>query len=195
MKVNETPVNWKTIVIATVLSVILSTVSSYIITSNIPGQLGPQGETGPTGSQGPQGEQGPVGPPGPQGEQGVTGAQGPRGSQGPPGESYTYEDFLEYVSETLETVKTWEGSADRKTELFYVPVNQIKISWNLKTSTYSHFTIWLYNANEDFSTDSWLSLEEQPQGETYAYINPGYYYLEFSVSDCQYTVIVETVIK
>ena len=81
------------------------------------------------------------------------------------------------------------------TELFYVPVNQIKIIWNLRPQEYGGFTIYLHKEGSKYSTESWSSLDEQPQGETYAYITPGYYYLEFSVYNCQYTVTVETVTR
>ena len=56
-----------------------------LLTWNIMGQPGPQGEPGPAGPQGPQGEPGPAGPQGPQGEPGPAGPQGPQGEIGPAG--------------------------------------------------------------------------------------------------------------
>ena len=186
---SESRLNVQTLIAAIVISVILSVSVSYMIIPSGTGELGPQGPIGEPGPPGPKGEKGDTGPQGPQGP------AGPEGPLGPPGESYSYEEFLEYISEELETVKTWTGSADRKTELFYVPVNQIKITWSLKTQQYASFSISLYEEGDEFYTDFWMSLEDQPQGETYTYITPGYYYLEFSVLNCQYTVTVETVTK
>lgn len=195
---SESKLNVQTLIAAIVISVILSVSVSYMIIPSGTGELGFQGPIGETGPPGPKGEKGDTGLQGPQGEAGSPGTKGEKGDigpQGPPGESYSYEEFLEYISEELETVKTWTGSADRKTELFYIPVNQIKISWDLDTDQYSSFTIWLYEEGDEYYTDGWLSLDAQPQGETYAYIAPGYYYLEFSVYGCQYTVTIETVTK
>jgi len=192
---SESKLNLQTLIAAVLISVILSVSISYMIVpsgTGEPGLQGPIGETGPPGSKGEKGDAGPQGSTGSQGPQGPAGPEGP---PGPPGESYSYEEFLENISEELETVKTWTGSTDRKTELFHVPVNQIKITWSLVPSQYSSFTIVLYEEGDEYPTDSWLSLEEQPQGETYAYIDPGYYYLEFSVYSCQYTVTVETVTR
>jgi len=192
---SESKLNVQTLIVAIVISVIVSVSVSYMIVPSGTGELGLLPDDfiqGPVGETGPPGPQGETGSPGPQGETGPQGSQGP---PGPPGEAYSYEDFLEYVSEELETMKTWTGSADRKTELFHVPVNQIKITWSLMPQQYSGFTIWLYEEGEEYPTESWLSLDEQPQGETYAYIDPGYYYLEFTVFKCQYTVTVETVTR
>ncbi len=87
---------------------------------------------------------------------------------------------------------TFSGSSDRTTDLFYVPGNQIRISWDLETEQYSYFAIYLYKEGEAYATDIWGSLEEDPQGDTYAYIDPGWYYFDFSVLYCDYTVTVET---
>jgi hypothetical protein len=63
-----------------------------LMTQNITGPTGSQGETGATGSQGEtgatgsQGIQGEIGPTGPQGEVGATGSQGEVGATGPQGE-------------------------------------------------------------------------------------------------------------
>ena len=206
---SETKINMKTMIIAVVISVILSVGISFMISPSpqeivgSQGPPGPQGAIGDTGIQGVVGPQGPPGEtgqgekgdPGPQGErgsQGPVGQMGPAGPEGPPGESYSYEEFLEYVSEELETVLTFSGSTDRTTNLFYVPVNQIKISWVIDTGQISFFSIYLCEEGDDYYTETWGSLEDQAQGDTYAYISPGYYYLEFSVMNCDYTVTVET---
>lgn len=63
----------------------------YLLTANIKGQPGPQGDMGPVGPQGlqgpagAQGAQGPKGDPGSAGEMGPAGPQGPVGAQGPIG--------------------------------------------------------------------------------------------------------------
>ena len=194
---SDNKINMQTVIIAVVISVILSVGISYMISPSSQEAVGPQGPPGTEGNTGPQGLPGEKGDPGPQGErgsQGLTGPTGPPGPEGPPGESYSYEEVLEYVSEELEAVLTFTGSTDRNTNLFYVPVNQIKISWDLDVGQISAFSIWLYNYKEgvDYLTDIWGSLVEQPQGDTYAYVDPGYYYLEFDVIRCDYTVTVET---
>ena len=97
-----------------------------------------------------------------------------------------------YTPGTWSMLKTWNGSADRTTELFYVPSNQTKITWNLELGQYPYFSIRMRNEKGVY-VDSWLSLEEQPEGEAYVYIDPGNYYLEFSVVNCSYTVTVESV--
>jgi len=71
-------IDYKTIIISIVFSVILSTGTIMTVPQVQDALRGPQGE------QGPQGVQGPQGPPGPQGPQGV---QGPTGEQGPQGET------------------------------------------------------------------------------------------------------------
>ncbi len=193
--------NIQTLMIAVIISVILSVGISYIIS---PSTVGPQGPTGPEGIQGPpgrtgdtgyQGETGAQGPRGERGLQGLTGTRGPAGADGQPGESYTYEEFLEFVAEELDTVLTFSGSTYRTTNLFYVPNNQIKISWELNPEDIAGFHIALYKEGGTFPTKSWLNLEDQPQGDTYAYISPGYYYLDFTALWCSYTVTVETVIR
>lgn len=97
-----------------------------------------------------------------------------------------------YTPGTGAVLKTWNGSADRTTELFHVPSNQTKITWRLELGQYPYFSIRMRNEKGVY-VDSWLSLEEQPEGETYAYILPGNYYLEFSVVNCSYMVTVESV--
>lgn len=99
----------------------------------------------------------------------------------------------EYSPGTWNRIKRWTGWADKTTELFYVPSDQMKIIWDLDVGKSAYFDIKLYNENRDY-IDSWLSLSEQPSGETYAYLDPGFYYLEFSVLDCYYIVKVEAVV-
>ena len=188
---SESKLNVQTLIAAIVISVILSVSVSYMIIPSGTGELGSQGPIGETGPPGPQGPIGETGSPGPQGE---TGPQGPLGPPGPPGESYSYEEFLEHISEELDTVKTWSGSASITTELFYVPVNQIKITWELETTAFTLFGIVLYEEGADVMTSMW-TIQADPQGVTYAYIEPGYYYLDLAAANCEYTVTVETVTK
>jgi len=96
-----------------------------------------------------------------------------------------------YSMGVWDVLKTWNGSASKTTELFYVPSNQIRIRWSLDTNQFSYFTISLFRESTNYSIISWSSLEEEPEGETYSYVAPGYYYLNFSVNDCKYNVIVE----
>ncbi len=87
-------VDYKTVVIATFLSVILSTGIIMTVPQVQDALRGPQGEPGPKGEPGLQGVQGlqglkgdtgDVGPEGPEGPIGLAGEQGPMGPQGPPG--------------------------------------------------------------------------------------------------------------
>lgn len=100
---------------------------------------------------------------------------------------------FEYSPGTWTRIKKWTGSADKTTELFYVPSDQMRIIWDLDVGKYAYFSIKLYDEDGDY-LEGWLLLNEQPSGETYAYVEPGFYYLEFSVSDCYYNVKVEVVI-
>ena len=188
---------WNTVIIGVVIAVVLSTATSYFMISSFgkTGSQGPQGERGPQGLQGSQGlrgEQGLRGPTGPKGDTGSQGIQGPAGPQGPPGEPFAgYEMDFDYQAGTWNTLKTWTGSSDRYTELFYIPSQQIRISWNLDLGGPSLFWISIYKEGDEYNTDSWGHLDEQPQGETMAYLDPGTYYLKFSVIDCTYRVSVE----
>jgi hypothetical protein len=78
-------IDYKTIVISIVFSVILSTGTIMTVPQVQDALRGPQGEQGPQGVQGSQGPMGEIGPMGPQGVQGPTGEQGPQGEQGPAG--------------------------------------------------------------------------------------------------------------
>jgi len=75
-------IDYKTIIISIVFSVILSTGTIMTVPQVQDALRGPQGEQGPQGVQGTTGETGPMGP---QGIQGPTGEQGPQGEQGPSG--------------------------------------------------------------------------------------------------------------
>ena len=192
---SENKLNVQTLITAVVISVILSVSVSYMIIPSGISEIGPQGSPGEAGPPGPKGEKGDTGTQGLTGLQGPQGPIGPEGPLGPPGETHSYEEFLEYISEELETILTFSGSTTRKTNLFYVPVNQIKISWDLDGGQLSSFTMYLYEEGDNMYTDTWMSLEAQHQGDTYAYIDPGYYYLHFWVYSCDYTVTVETVTR
>ena len=85
-------IDWKTIIIAIIFSVIIFTVITMTVPQvqdalrGLQGEVGPQGEPGPqgdTGGIGPTGEAGPVGP---QGIQGLEGPMGPQGLEGVAGE-------------------------------------------------------------------------------------------------------------
>ena len=184
-----------------IIAVLLSVGISYMLITPREGPAGPPGESivGPQGIQGIQGQVGPVGPTGADGKDGLqglkgdTGIMGPVGPQGPPGEVYSEDIPPEDTLGELD-VKMWIGSASRITDLFYVPVGQIKITWDIIPSEgyITYFSIWLYERGSDTPNSCWLGLEEQPIGETYAYIEPGYYYLEFTVINCRYVVTVES---
>jgi hypothetical protein len=77
---SDNEINWKTVIVAVVISVILSGVISYMI---LP--AGPQGPPGPQGPQGLQGLQGVQGIQGEKGDKGDKGDQGDTGPQGPSG--------------------------------------------------------------------------------------------------------------
>lgn len=191
-------INLTTLAAAVIISVILSVGISYTI---LPGILSVEGPQGPTGSQGPTGLKGDAGPTGPQGPQGIQGPLGTQGEQGPPGpegpqglpgEPYTgFELEYDFVNGQWNEIASWTGSASRTTELFLVPSQQIRITWDLDTGQISGFYISLYEQGDAYPTDSWSDVSAQPQGETMAYINPGVYYLDFGVVNCDYTVTVE----
>lgn len=188
---------WNTVIIAVVIAVVLSTATSYLMISSFgkPGPQGPQGERGPQGLQGSQGlrgEQGPRGATGPKGDTGSQGIQGPAGPKGSPGEPFAgYEMDFDYITGTWNTLKTWTGAAQRTTELFAIPSYQIRISWNLVPGQISLFAIQLYKQGDKYPMSTWMELEEQPLGETMAYVLPGHYYLHFTLMDCEYNVTVD----
>ena len=190
-----------TLIAAAVISVIASVGISYLAISGKQGPQGIQGTIGPIGPQGERGPPGPEGPEGPQGEtgdlgpQGLTGPAGPTGPQGPQGEPFPgYTLPYNYTSGTWNEIEAWAGSANRNTALFYVPTSQLRISWTISTKQYSVFYIHLFAEGDIWSTYSWSNLEEQPTGESMAYINPGNYYLEFSVLDVTYSVTADVYI-
>ena len=95
-------IDYKTVVIAVLISVVLTAGIAYWKPSNI----GPQGVQGPQGIQGEQGLQGI------QGEQGLTGIQGepgesiigPIGPQGEPGEVYIDDDLRQEYEDLLDSI-------------------------------------------------------------------------------------------
>ena len=172
-----------TILVAVIIATIFSVGISYIVLpKGLQGPAGPQGTTGPQGQTGPAGPQGPPGPTGPQG------TAGPQGPSGDPFSGFVLP--YDYTSGVWNTVQSWSGSADRKTELFYIPARQMKISWNLNVQPYGGFSLYLYN-EDGYQIDSWLFIENQPNGETMAYVEPGNYYLDFSVYRITYQVTVQ----
>lgn len=108
-------INWKTVIIAVVISVILSGVISYMILPAGPqgpqglkgdtGDVGPEGPIGLTGEQGIQGLQGLPGLPGEQGIQGVKGDTGDIGPQGPPGVNIIEYNNIGSVSDITTTTQ------------------------------------------------------------------------------------------
>jgi gas vesicle protein len=105
----------------------------------------------------------------------------------------TLQNIFNYTSGSWIVLKTWTGSADKTTELFNVPSDQVRISWDLYVGDIAYFSISLLKKGGEWPVDSWSSLDEQPKGETYAYLSPGEYYFEFSVINCDYTVTVEAI--
>jgi len=177
----EFKINTSTIAIAVVISVILSVVINNAITPSV--IQDPQGIPGPTGPKGDMGEQGP---------QGIQGPKGERGPPGSPGETFTAEEYLDYISQEFETVKTWTGSSTITTELFYVPVYQLKITWNYEPQeSYSVLTILVYKDGTD--PVAAIACNDR-EGESYCYIQPGNYALSFNAAFVNYSVTVSTVI-
>jgi len=168
-----------TLIVAVIVSVFLSVGASYVMLPDLKGELGPRG---PIGLDGPQG------PIGPAGSQGPIGLEGPRGEEGPPGDPFEgYLLPIEYTSGSWNTIKTWIGSADRVTELFSAPTSQLRIKWDLDTSENSLFYMYLYGDGDSYSTQAWTA-------ETMAYVDPGVYYFEFSVSSVGYQISVDVYI-
>jgi len=175
---SESKLNVQTLIAAIVISVILSVYVSYMIIPSGTDELGPRGLIGETGPPGPKGEKGDTGP------------------QGPPGEPYPgFELEYDFINGQWNEIATWTGSASRTTELFSVPSLQIRITWDLDAGQISGFYIYLYEQGDAYPTDSWLDVSAQPQGETMAYINPGAYYLDFDLVNCDYTVTVEVYVS
>jgi len=85
--------DWKTIGVSVILSIILSTLTTSALIISVPTLR--EMLRGPPGPQGPQGPPGPQGEPGPQGPQGE---QGPPGPPGPPGEPYTFGKTWSYIT-------------------------------------------------------------------------------------------------
>jgi hypothetical protein len=154
---------------------------------------GPQEEQGLQGPQGEIGPQGIQGLTGPQGFEGVSGPIGEQGPQGPPGEPYSgYELEYDFINGQWNIINTWSGAAGRSTKLIEIPSQQIKITWDCEVyGDDSRFSINVY----ELDGTPWASvlhlIQNQPQGESMVYLNPGVYYLEFIVYECEYNVTVE----
>jgi len=202
---SESNVNTTTIVIAVVISVILSVGVMSVLFKPQPGPQGPPGRPGPPGETGADGAAGEIGLRGPQGERGSVGLTGPRGPagpeglpgpEGPPGEPYTgFVLDYDFINGQWNEIASFTGSVSRNTELFVIPAQQIRISWNLEDIyDYTSFHMELYELGDVIFTDFWMALNNQPQGNTMVYLTPGTYYLDFSVYLCDYTVTVEVYI-
>ena len=185
----DNKLNVNTLIVAVIISVVLSFGLSYTLLPSMFAKEGPQGPLGPTGEQGATGPQGPLGLQGtqgslgPKGDTGSQGIQGPAGPQGPPGEPYSgYELEYDFIKGQWNEIATWTGSSDKITELFIVPSLQIRISWDLNYGS-RYFYLHLYD-QDTRHVEGWGDLENQPQGETMAYVDPGAYYFSFSVIDC-----------
>ena len=99
-------------------------------------------------------------------------------------------DVIKYTPRVARACATFTGSADRFTELFAIPSQQIRISWDLNLGQYSTFWITLYEFEASYQTESWHA-SDQPNGNTMAYISQGTYYLEFTAADTNYEVTIE----
>jgi hypothetical protein len=100
------------LVIAILVSSVISIGVSTMLMAGPQGAQGEQGPQGPEGPEGPQGEQGPTGPEGPAGAAGPAGpagAAGAEGPQGPQGEQWPYAP--DYDS-------GWVDITDKKGEYF-----------------------------------------------------------------------------
>jgi len=184
-------IDWRNIAIGVILSSMISSIILSAFVLYVPSfqdaLRGPQGEKGTQGDMGPQGIQGLTGPPG---DQGLQGPQGPQGPQGEPYSGLVLE--YDFINGQWNEIASWSGSASRITELFVVPAQQIRITWDLNfTYDYPTFQIGLRELDDTFWTEFWMALTDQPQGETMAYISPGTYYLYFEVYKCSYNVTVE----
>ena len=99
-----------------------------------------------------------------------------------------------------ECLQVWQAHDSKITDLAILSQSRQVISvsqeplirtWDLDTGQFPAFYIYLYEQGGAYPTDSWIDVSAQPQGETMAYINPGAYYLDFDVINCDYTVTVE----
>lgn len=91
-------------------------------------------------------------------------------------------------------IKTWTGSSDKTTDLFYVPTKQVRISWAIaKTSSYTQLMIVITNPQKTYF--EYWAIENDLLGETYAYLRPGNYYLEISAINVKYVVMIESVTR
>ena len=184
-RITMSQIDWRNIAIGVILSSIISSIILSALILYVPSfqdaLRGPQGEKGIQGEIGTQGIQGLTGPPG---------EPGPQGPQGEPYSGLVLE--YDFINGQWNEITSWAGSASRITELFVVPAQQIRITWDLNfTYEFPTFQIGLQELEDTFWTEYWMALTNQPQGETMAYIEPGTYYLAFEVYKCSYNVTVE----
>lgn len=128
-----------------------------LLTFNVQGLPGPQGEVG---LQGPQGEPGPIGPTGPMGEQGVQGPEGLTGPQGLPGKNavsgagnIAFIDFNRNAALTNDgQVWRWDFSTnqwDRFWSSYDVPVSTSNIvQWILFSFLDTSGHVWVRRGGE-----------------------------------------------
>ena len=100
-----------------------------------------------------------------------------------------------YTLGTWNEIGAWTGSASTTTETFHIPSSQIRIKWSLDVNPISNFTISMYEEDNDQLVLGWLNLQDDPEEMTYGDIEPGSYYLELSVDECEYNVTVEVLIE
>ena len=100
-----------------------------------------------------------------------------------------------YTIDSWNKIGAWTGSASTKTEMFHVPVSQIRIKWSLDVNSFSNFTISMYEEDNDRLVLGWLNLQNDPDGMAYGDVRPGSYYLDFSVDECEYNVTVDVLIE
>lgn len=110
----------------------------------------------------------------------------------------TWASHIPDILDTPEPIilkKTWVGSSDKTTDTFYVPTKQVRISWDVST-TKDHGMILISITNPQRTYyEYWTDLQNDPHGETYAYLSPGNYYLEIQPIHVKYTITIESVTK
>jgi hypothetical protein len=166
------------VLVSTILSVGINSVMEDAQDITMQGQTGPQGPTGLTGPRGLTGATGPIGPAGP---------------QGPPGDSALLEEDRDVPSlPSSPSISTFTGTVDRTTEPFTSTTGIIKISWELDNPDDRSFSLALYDISGRIQS-AWLFIEDEPNGNTFAYVSSGDYYLDISIGgrSLSYTVEVE----
>ena len=171
--------NVQTLLVAVIISVILSVGISYTIIS----PDGSQGATGDTGARGATGDTGARGATGPKGDPGEDGVDGTDGGS---------EADIPFPTLEPDVIGSWSGSSDKTTAPFTVTGNAIQITWETQSNQYSVMYIYLYKMGETFPEATWGGLNMQSDS-TYAYISPGTYYLDISCASTTYTITVESV--